>query len=239
MSKQQKQQQTAASSEAAHLIQALLVRNVGSLMAALPVHSHHRAPLLHELSRDIPSSAAAPLLHASPSYIRDCKRKDYSQSDLLTQKYQPGTKRQRLSDDTLHAVVDSIVAACPPHRRSRSLTFTQHIGDDALYQQYKAGRPPGIPAVSLHTFLRLKHWLRVRRAGKYFGQFDCWLCLRLRPQTIGSCTCRTSSSCSSSWRMDTDARSMSTTCATALTPTSMISSCLLYTSPSPRDGLLS
>src|SRR5680860_99571 len=190
MSKQQKQQQTAASSEAAHLIQALLVRNVGSLMAALPVHSHHRAPLLHALSQHLPSSTAAPLLHASPSYIRDCKRKDYSQSDLLTQKYQPGTKRQRLSDDTLHAVVDSIVAGCPPHSGSRSLTFTQHIGDDALYQQYKDGRPPGIPAVSLHTFLRLKHWLRVRRAGKYFGQFDCWLCLRLRqlPQLMKQTT---------------------------------------------------
>ena len=57
-----------------------LAENASQLMASLPIHSHHRAPLLSALSRDIPSSAAAPLLHASPSYIRDCKRKDVSGS---------------------------------------------------------------------------------------------------------------------------------------------------------------
>ena len=34
--------------------------------------------------------------------------------------------------------------------------------------------------MSLNTFLRLKRWMRVRRAGRYFGQFDCYLCLRLK-----------------------------------------------------------
>ncbi len=34
--------------------------------------------------------------------------------------------------------------------------------------------------VCLNTFLRVKKWLRVRRAGKYFGRFDCKKCLRLK-----------------------------------------------------------
>ena len=32
--------------------------------------------------------------------------------------------------------------------------------------------------VCLNTFLRVKKWLRVRHAGKYFGRFDCKKCLR-------------------------------------------------------------
>ena len=47
-------------------------------MAALPTHSHHRAPLVHHLSQGMSSAVAAPLLHTSASYIRECKRKDYS-----------------------------------------------------------------------------------------------------------------------------------------------------------------
>jgi len=52
-------------------------------MASLPVHSHHRAPLLKALSQHLPSSTAATLLHAAPSTIRNAKRKDYSMSDLV------------------------------------------------------------------------------------------------------------------------------------------------------------
>jgi len=32
--------------------------------------------------------------------------------------------------------------------------------------------------VSFSTFIRVKKWLRVHRAGKYFGRFDCKRCLR-------------------------------------------------------------
>ncbi len=34
--------------------------------------------------------------------------------------------------------------------------------------------------VSFRTFIRVKRWLRVHRAGKYFGRFDCNQCLRRR-----------------------------------------------------------
>jgi len=136
-------QATAPTNQPTPSPQALLLRNVTNLMAELPVHSHHRAPLLQSLSRDIPSAAAAPLLRASASYIRDCKRKDYAHSDLLTQKYAPGTKRQRLSHDTLSAVFDFLIHACPTHSGSKTISFTQFINDDQLYKEYKDSRPTG------------------------------------------------------------------------------------------------
>ena len=114
-----------------------LAENASQLMASLPTHSHHRAPLLNALSRDIPSSAAAPLLHASPSYIRDCKRKDVSGSDLLHSKYAAGVKRRRLSDDTLGQVFSFLVGACPTPSGSRHVTFRQYVRDDDLYEAYK------------------------------------------------------------------------------------------------------
>ncbi len=114
-----------------------LAENASQLMASLPTHSHHRAPLLNILSGNIPSSAAAALLHSSASYIRDCKRKDPSSSDLLTQKYSSGVKRQRLSDDTLGRVFSFIVSACPTPSGSKSLTFKQFVNDDELYAAYK------------------------------------------------------------------------------------------------------
>ena len=52
---------------------AQLGENATLLMASLPPHSHHRAPLLSILSHNIPSTTAAPLLHASDSYIRNVK----------------------------------------------------------------------------------------------------------------------------------------------------------------------
>ena len=106
-------------------------------MASLPTHSHHRAPLLSTLSQNIPSSQAAPLLHASPSYIRDCKRKEHSSSDLLTQKYSSGVKRTRLSDDTLGRVFSFIIGACPTPSGSKHVTFKQYVKDDDLYEAYK------------------------------------------------------------------------------------------------------
>ena len=73
--------------------------NACQLMATLPTHSHHRAPLLSALSQHIPSSTAATLLHAASSTIRNAKRKDYSDSDLLQQKYPTGVKRQKLAPE--------------------------------------------------------------------------------------------------------------------------------------------
>src|SRR5680860_20640 len=77
--------------------------NASQLMAALPTHSHHRAPLLHALSHHIPSSTAATLLHAAPSTVRNAKRKDYSDADLVQQRYASGVKRRRATSlqDTL------------------------------------------------------------------------------------------------------------------------------------------
>lgn len=112
-------------------------------MAALPVHSHHRAPLLHQLSQGISSAAAAPLLHASASYIRECKRKDYSGSDLLQDKYARDVKRQKLPEATLASVFSFLTAACPTPSGSRSLTFKQYVKDDILYTAYKDTQPPG------------------------------------------------------------------------------------------------
>jgi hypothetical protein len=52
-------------------------------MHGLPVHSHHRAALLHALAKDLPSTTAAKLFGTSDSYVRQVKRKDYSDSDLM------------------------------------------------------------------------------------------------------------------------------------------------------------
>jgi len=115
--------------------------NATQLMAALPPHSHHRAPLLHALSDGLPSSAVAPLLHASPSYIRDCKRKNYDSSDLFTQKYQPGTHRARLSADIYAAVFNFLAEACAPITSHGA--YKQFVKDDDLFQEYLDSRPEG------------------------------------------------------------------------------------------------
>lgn len=112
-------------------------------MATLPVHSHHRAPLVHHLSQGMTSAAAAPLLHTSASYIRECKRKDFSDSDLLQDKYARDVKRQKLPEATVAQVFNFLAAACPTPSGSRSLTFKQYVNDDPLYQAYTATQPAG------------------------------------------------------------------------------------------------
>jgi hypothetical protein len=114
----------------------LLARNAATMMQRLPVHSHHRAPLLQALSKDIPSTAAAPLLGASASYIRDCQRKDYSNADLYTQKYSAGVNRNRLPEATVAGVFSFLVTWCPTPSGSDTLRFKQHISDQQLYQLY-------------------------------------------------------------------------------------------------------
>ena len=98
-------------------------------MTMLPKHSHHRAPLLAILSDNLPSSAAAGLLHSSASYIRDCKRQDPSSSDLLTEQYQRNTKRQRLVPDQLDAVFSFLASACSPVSGTAG-PFRQFITDE-------------------------------------------------------------------------------------------------------------
>ena len=148
-------------------------QNACQLMASLPVHSHHRAPLLSALSQHIPSSTAATLLHAASSTIRNAKRKDHSHSDLMQQKYAAGVKRQKLSDAKVEQLCDFVATACPTKSGDKSVTYHQHITDDALYSAYLQSTST---PVSFNTFYKIKRWMRVRRAGRYLGQFDCSKC---------------------------------------------------------------
>ena len=153
---------------------AQLGENATQLMAALPTHSHHRAPLLAILSSNISSTTAAPLLHSSASYIRSVKRRDHSGSDLLQAKYSSGVKRQRLADERVDQLCDYVATACPTKSGERSVSYHQYITDSALYSGYcSTTRHP----VSFNTFWRVKRWMRVRRAGRYLGQFDCSRCI--------------------------------------------------------------
>jgi hypothetical protein len=145
-------------------------QNACQLMASLPVHSHHRAPLLSALSQHIPSPTAATLLHAASSTIRNAKRKDYSNSDLMQQKYATGVKRQKLADERVEQLCDFVAAACPTKSGERSVTYHQYTTDDSLYSAYRQSTSN---PVSFNTFWRIKKWMRVRRAGRYLGQFDC------------------------------------------------------------------
>ena len=161
-----------------------VTHNVTELMRTFPPHSHHRAPLVHHLSRGLDSTTAAHLLHCSPSYVRQCKRKNYSDADLLQDKYARDVKRQRTDPAVLTELCEFLAASCPTKSGDRSTTFHQYVSDDALYQAYCT---TALAPVSDHTFYNIKKWMRVKHAGKYLGQFDCSKCLRLnqlqlRPQ---------------------------------------------------------
>jgi len=133
-------------------------------MAALPTHSHHRAPLLNQLSQHIPSSTAATLLHAAPSTIRNAKRGDYSASDLLQQHYPHGVKRQKLSSERRAELSDFVDVACPTKSGERHHTHHQFTTNQLLYDSYRRFTPSPI---SFHSFLLFKRLMRVRRAGRY------------------------------------------------------------------------
>jgi hypothetical protein len=140
------------------------------------VHSHHRAPLLAALSQHIPSTTAAPLLHAAASTIRNAKRKDHSNSDLMQQSYPSDVKRQKLSAERINDLYDFVAAACPTKSGDKHNTHHQHTTDDSLYSAYcKFASSP----VSFSCFYQIKRWMRVRRAGRYLGQFDCSKCIML------------------------------------------------------------
>lgn len=154
--------------------------NAISLVRSLPVHSHHRGALLSSLSSHLSSTTAAHLLGSSASHIRNCRNKRRGNDDLFLEKYPHDVKRKKLSDETVSHMFQFLTAACPTKSGERSLTFHQLVNDDSLYQAYVACTPAGIKTVCLNTFLSLKRWLRVRRSGAYFGQFDCYLCLRMK-----------------------------------------------------------
>ncbi len=144
--------------------------NATQLMASLPTHSHHRAPLLQALSQHLPSSVAAPLLHSTPSYIRVVKsvagekRKSLSSSDLVTQSYPTGIKRQKLKPQRVEQLCDFVAATCPTKSGEKSVTYHQYTTDDSLYSAYRQSTDQ---PVSFNTFWRIEKWMRVRRAGKY------------------------------------------------------------------------
>jgi len=150
--------------------------NATQLMATLPVHSHHRAPLLHTLSQHIPSTTAATLLHAAPSTVRNAKRGDYSGSDLLQQHYPHGVKRQKLSSERRAELTDFLDVACPTKSGERHHTHHQFTTNQLLYDSYR--RFTANP-ISFHSFLLFKRLMRVRQAGRYLGQFDCSRCITL------------------------------------------------------------
>src|SRR3954468_16242288 len=82
-----------------------------------------------------------------------------------------------LHPDTLTALLEFLVGACPPRSGDRSLTFHQFHTDAFLYDLYARTINPH---VSFNTFRKYKTWLRVRKVKTYWGMFDCHRCLRLR-----------------------------------------------------------
>jgi hypothetical protein len=151
-------------------------QNASQLMAALPVHSHHRAPLLAALSQHIPSATAATLLHSAASTIRNAKRKDHSSSDLMQQSYAHGVKRPKIAAQRIDDLCDFVAAACPTKSGECSITHHQFTTDASLYSAYCRSTPS---PVSFSCFYKIKRWMRVRRAGRYLGQFDCSKCVML------------------------------------------------------------
>ena len=147
--------------------------NATRLMATLPTHSHHRAPLLKALSQHLPSTTAAKLLHAAPSTVRNAKRKDEN-SDLTQQTYPAGVKRQRMDPKRKADLCEFLIEACPTKSGDKAETHHQYITDQVLYNAYCKFTPK---PVSFNTFHRVKQWMRVRRAGRYLGQFDCSRCI--------------------------------------------------------------
>src|SRR6185312_4367761 len=97
--------------------------NAVSLVQSLPVHSHHRAPLLYHLAQGLTSTAASSTFGSSSSYIRDCKRKNPVDSDLLIAKYSSDVKRMKLPAEVIQHLFNYlknyIKAIC--HRKRKEL----------------------------------------------------------------------------------------------------------------------
>jgi len=149
--------------------------NARDLMRSLPTHSHFRAPLLHSLSQNIPSTVAAKLFRVSSSHVRNAKRKSSDEHDLVREKYAHGTKRQKTSPQREAELKEFIAGACPPKSGSKHKTKHQYTDNSSLYSAYRkfSAKP-----LSFQAFYRKKRKMRVHPAGKYFGQFDCSRCIR-------------------------------------------------------------
>jgi hypothetical protein len=154
--------------------------NAISLMQSLPVHSHHRAPLLHHLAQGLTSSQASEYLISSASYIRECKRKNQEDSDLLTDKYAADVKRQKLPAEVILHVINYIKDNCPTKSGAPRVEYRQYVNDAELYQGYVATKRAGIDIVCFNTFVKYKQQLNVKRVRSYWGQFDCAKCLAFR-----------------------------------------------------------
>ena len=135
-----------------------------------------RCWLVHYLSKDLDTATAAKLLHCSETEVRACRKTDYSDSDLLQDKYARDVTRQKTDPSVLTELMEFLAAACPTKSGSRHLTFYQYITDQSLYEAYVLhSKAP----VSFNTFMKIKQWLRVRHKRKYLGMFDCPHCFRL------------------------------------------------------------
>jgi hypothetical protein len=78
--------------------------------------------------------------------VRLAKRKDYSGSDLVQQKYATGVKRQRLADGRVGQLCDFVAAACPTKSGERSVSYHQYTTDASLYSAYRTSvaAPPSV-----------------------------------------------------------------------------------------------
>ena len=181
--KQQPNEQSQSSTTLSILEQ--IGTNAVSLVNGLPTHSHHRAPLIHHLTQNITSTEAATAIKQSASYIRQCKRKNQDESDLMTGKYSQGVKRQKLGDSSINNIFNFIKDNCPVKSGSNQIRYRQYMNDEDLYKLYSQTVPPNIHVVCLKTFNIYKKQLNVRKVRSYWGQFDCSLCIqltRLKPQ---------------------------------------------------------
>ena len=154
--------------------------NAVSLVNSLPTHSHHRAPLVHHLTQGITSTQASTVIKQSASYIRECKRKNVDESELLTEKYSNGAKRQKLGDSSINNIFNFIKDNCPVKSGSNQIRYRQYMNDEDLYKLYSQTAPLNIRVVCLKTFNIYKKQLNVRKVRSYWGQFDCSLCIQLR-----------------------------------------------------------
>ncbi len=155
-------------------------QNAVTLVNTLPTHSHHRAPLIHHLAQGLTSTQAATAIKQSASYIRQCKRKNQDDSELLTQRYSHGVKRQKLNDDSRNGILNFIKDNCPVKSGWKYIQYRQYMNDQDLYQLYSQTVKPPLHLVCMKTFNIYKCQLNVRKVRSYWGQFDCSSCLQLR-----------------------------------------------------------
>jgi hypothetical protein len=105
----------------------------------------------------------------------------------MQQKYTSGVKRQKLPEERVDQLCDFVAGVCPTKSGEKSVTHHQYTTDDSLYSAYRKSIPN---PVSFTTFYKIKRWMRVRRAGRYLGQFDCSKCclfnkLQHKPELTG------------------------------------------------------